>query len=296
MKILNILILGGSGQLGQAVNRELKDDFKVVCLSKSQLSITNKSAVEAAINKFKPQFIINCSAYTKVELAEIESEKAYAINYEGVKNLTKVAKLNKAALIHFSTDYVYDGKKKSAYIETDKASPINQYGFSKLKGENYITKNSNYFFIFRISGVFSHNGENFVKSMMRLKDRDELAIVSDQIMKPSSAKFIANFLRINLLKNNFTEENSGLYNLPSQGSEISWHDFAKLIFQEMLAQKLIIKTPKVTPILTKDYKSSVSRPKFSVLSGDKVQEKFILRNADYKKNLKSEINMIYQSL
>ena len=293
---MDILILGGSGQLGQTVKDELKDDFKLVCLSKSELSITNKSAVEAAINKFKPRFIINCSAYTKVELAEKESEKAHAVNYEGVKNLTEIAKLNKAALIHFSTDYVFDGKKKSAYLEIDKASPINQYGLSKLKGEDYITKNIDHFFIFRISGVYSHHGENFVKSMMRLKDKDEFAIVSDQIMKPSSAKFIANFLKINLLKNNFVKGNAGLYNLPSLGHEISWCDFAKLIFQEMLEQKLIIQMPKIIPILTKDYQSSVLRPKFSVLSGDKVKEKFILCNADYKENLKLEINRIYQSL
>ena len=293
---MDILILGGSGQLGQTVKDELKDDFKLVCLSKSELSITNKSAVEAAINKFKPRFIINCSAYTKVELAEKESEKAHAVNYEGVKNLTEIAKLNKAALIHFSTDYVFDGKKKSAYLEIDKASPINQYGLSKLKGEDYITKNIDHFFIFRISGVYSHHGENFVKSMMRLKDKDQLAIVSDQIMKPSSAKFIANFLKINLLKNNFVKGNAGLYNLPSLGPEVSWCDFAKLIFQEMLEQKLIIQMPKIIPILTKDYQSSVLRLKFSVLSGDKVKEKFILCNADYKENLKLEINRIYQSL
>ncbi len=293
---MDILILGGSGQLGQTVKDELKDDFKLVCLSKSELSITNKSAVEAAINKFKPRFIINCSAYTKVELAEKESEKAHAVNYEGVKNLTEIAKLNKAALIHFSTDYVFDGKKKSAYLEIDKASPINQYGLSKLKGEDYITKNIDHFFIFRISGVYSHHGENFVKSMMRLKDKDELAIVSDQIMKPSSAKFIANFLKVNLLKNNFVKGNAGLYNLPSLGHEISWCDFAKLIFQEMLEQKLIIQIPKIIPILAKDYQSSVLRPKFSVLSGDKVKEKFILCNADYKENHKLEINRIYQSL
>ena len=223
-------------------------------------------------------------------------KKANAVNYEGVKNVSEAAKLNDASLIHFSTDYVFDGKKKSPYLETDKANPINEYGLSKLRGENHILSNIENFFIFRVSGIFSEYGDNFVKSMMRLKDKDELAVVNDQIMKPSSATFIANFLKINLLKNNFALSNAGLYNLSASGPQISWHNFAEIIFKEMLAQKLIIKIPRITPILSKDYKSSVLRPEFSVLSNNKVKEKFILDNANFKENLKIEIKRIYQAL
>jgi len=293
---MDIMILGGSGQLGKTIYMELKNDFEVICLSKSEASITNESEIKKAVCKNNPKFIINCAAYTKVELAEIEKKKANSVNYEGVRNLTEAAKLNDACLIHFSTDYVFDGKKKSPYLETDKTNPINEYGSSKLRGETHIVNNIENFFIFRVSGIFSKYGENFVKSMIRLKDKEQLAIVSDQIMKPSSAKFIANFLKNNLLNNNFVLSNAGLYNLPSPGPQISWQEFAEIIFKEMHKQKLIKKIPKIIPILSKDYKSLVLRPKFSVLSSSKVKKKFILDKINFKESLKIELKSIYQSL
>ena len=293
---MDIMILGGSGQLGKTIYRELKNDFEVICLSKSEASITNESEIKKAVCKNNPKFIINCAAYTNVELAEIEKKKANSVNYEGVRNITGAAKLNDACLIHFSTDYVFDGKKKSPYLETDKTNPINEYGSSKLRGETHIVNNIENFFIFRVSGIFSKYGENFVKSMIRLKDKEQLAIVSDQIMKPSSAKFIAHFLKNNLLNNNFVLSNAGLYNLPSPGPQISWQEFAEIIFKEMHKQKLIKKIPKITPILSKDYKSLVLRPKFSVLSSSKVKKKFILDKINFKESLKIELKRIYQSL
>ena len=293
---MDIMILGGSGQLGKTIYMELKNDFEVICLSKSEASITNESEIKKAVCKNKPKFIINCAAYTKVELAEIEKKKANSVNYEGVRNLTEAAKLNDACLIHFSTDYVFDGKKKSPYLETDKTNPINEYGSSKLRGETHIVNNIENFFIFRVSGIFSKYGENFVKSMIRLKDKEQLAIVSDQIMKPSSAKFIANFLKNNLLNNNFVLSNAGLYNLPSPGPQISWQEFAEIIFKEMHKQKLIKKIPKIIPILSKDYNSLVLRPKFSVLSNSKVKKKFMLGKINFKESLKIELKRIYQSL
>jgi len=293
---MDIMILGGSGQLGKTIYRELKNDFEVICLSKSEASITNESEIKKAVCKNNPKFIINCAAYTKVELAEIEKKKVNSVNYEGVRNLTEAAKLNDACLIHFSTDYVFDGEKKSPYLETDKTNPINEYGSSKLRGETHIVNNIENFFIFRVSGIFSKYGENFVKSMIRLKDKEQLAIVSDQIMKPSSAKFIANFLKNNLLNNNFVLSNAGLYNLPSPGPQISWQEFAEIIFKEMHKQKLIKKIPKIIPILSKDYNSLVLRPKFSVLSNSKVKKKFMLGKINFKESLKIELKRIYQSL
>ena len=293
---MDIMILGGSGQLGKTIYRELKNDFEVICLSKSEASITNESEIKKAVCKNNPKFIINCAAYTKVELAEIEKKKANSVNYEGVRNLTEAAKLNDACLIHFSTDYVFDGKKKSPYLETDKTNPINEYGSSKLRGETHIVNNIENFFIFRVSGIFSKYGENFVKSMIRLKDKEQLAIVSDQIMKPTSATFIAHFLKNNLLNNNFVLSNAGLYNLPSPGPQISWQEFAEIIFKEMHKQKLIKKIPKIIPILSKDYNSLVLRPKFSVLSNSKVKKKFMLGKINFKESLKIELKRIYQSL
>ena len=293
---MDIMILGGSGQLGKTIYRELKNDFEVICLSKSEASITNESEIKKAVCKNNPKFIINCAAYTNVELAEIEKKKANSVNYEGVRNLTEAAKLNDACLIHFSTDYVFDGKKKSPYLETDKTNPINEYGSSKLRGETHIVNNIENFFIFRVSGIFSKYGENFVKSMIRLKDKEQLAIVSDQIMKPSSATFIAHFLKNNLLNNNFVLSNAGLYNLPSPGPQISWQEFAEIIFKEMHKQKLIKKIPKIIPILSKDYNSLVLRPKFSVLSNSKVKKKFMLGKINFKESLKIELKRIYQSL
>ncbi len=132
--------------------------------------------------------------------------------------------------------------------------------------------------------------------MIKLKDKEKLAIVGDQIMKPTSATFIANFLKINLLNNNFALSNAGLYNLSSSGPPISWHNFAEMIYKEMLAQELIIKMPKISSILTKDYNSSVLRPRFSVLSTNKIKEKFILDDTNYIETLKIELKRIYQAV
>ena len=271
-------------------------DNKNVFASDSGQGI-DKKKVNSVIAQYAPTFVINCSAYTKVDLAEQENDLALEINFYGIRNLCQACKKSNSTLIHFSTDYVFDGKKNNPYVESDSANPINVYGASKLKGDQYIIDEMKNYFIFRVSGVFSEHGNNFVKTMMRLSNKDSLSVVNDQIMKPSSASFISNFIKINLEKNSFIKENVGLYNLSSMGPNISWYKFAKLIFQEMLEQGLINDIPKINPILSVDYKSKVNRPLFSVLSNDKVRKKFILpKNADYSNQLKVELKNIYKNL
>ncbi|MDB4029258.1 dTDP-4-dehydrorhamnose reductase [Gammaproteobacteria bacterium] len=293
---MDIVILGGSGQLGKTLFSLLKENFKIISFTKSELSITEKTKVNAVIAKYAPAFVINCSAYTKVDLAEKENDLALEINFHGVKNLCHACKKSQSTLIHFSTDYVFDGKKQSPYVESDSTNPLNAYGASKLKGDQYIIEELENYFIFRVSGIFSEHGENFVKTMMRLSNKDTLSIINDQIMKPSSASFIANFINTNLKKNNFNALNSGLYNLTSMGSGISWYEFSKLIFREMLNQGLIEHIPKIKPIPSGEYKSNVNRPLFSVLSNDKLEKKFILPNSNYIDQVKVELKTIYKNL
>ena len=293
---MDIAIIGGAGQLGRCVYDALKTNFNTVSFTKNSLSVDNYEQLNDLISPHSPKYIINCSAYTKVELAESEKTSANSVNFIGVKNLCRFCTEVDATLIHFSTDYIYDGVKELPYSESDAPNPINEYGASKLKGDIYIAKNLKKYFIFRVSGIFSKYGENFVKTMLKLRNKDNLSIISDQIMKPSSAKFIADFLKINLQKNNFTRMNAGEYNLASEGPELSWYEFSEIIFNSLVDQSLASNVPKLIPISSSEYHGKVDRPKYSALSNAKVKKKFIIRNSDYRKNLLEEMKEIFQTI
>jgi len=293
---MDILIIGGSGQLGKTLYNSLKKNYETIAFSKSELSITNETKIKSIITHHAPKIVINCSAYTKVDLAEENSDIAFDVNFNGIKNLCSACKSIQSTLIHFSTDYVYDGLKNEPYVETDSTHPINIYGASKLAGDEYIMEEMTNYFIFRVSGIFSEYGNNFVKTMMGLCSKNDLKIINDQTMKPSSASFIRDFININLNKRNFDASKSGLYNLASMGPSITWHGFAKLIFHEMINQDLTNNIPKLHPISSAEYGGKVDRPKFSVLCNDKLAKEFIIPTDSYTDYLKLELKEIYKHL
>ena len=236
-----VLVTGASGQLGQSLQYIAKDynDCEFIFASSQEFDITNQEQVNLFFKKTKIDFCINTAAYTAVDKAETETEKAHAINVLGSKYLAIACKNNKVKLIHISTDFVFDGTSAKPYLETDTTNPLGVYGATKLKGELEIMHNMSDYFIIRTSWVYSQFGNNFMKTMLRLaSERDSLNIVSDQIGSPTNAvdlaKAIMNIVchtdRSRSANFQLPTSNYGIYNFSNEG-QCSWYDFAKKIFE-----------------------------------------------------------------
>ena len=210
-------------------------------------------------------YCINCAAYTAVDLAEAQSILAYAVNAEGPKNLAEICQKHQATLIHVSTDFVFDGQKRTPYLETDTPNPLSVYGASKLQGERNIQEAMEAYFIVRTSWLYSEYGNNFMKTMLWLSEtRNEINVVSDQIGSLTYAGDLAEVL-IQIVLSSST--NYGVYHYSNSGT-ISWYDFAVEIFKQFG------KTIEVKPIKTKDYPTAAKRPKYSVLETTKIENNF----------------------
>ena len=263
---MRILITGGNGQLGsECVYFLNKQGVEFIALPSSDLDITDHADVRRVLNNLRPDLLINCAAYTKVDQAEDEKEKAFAVNADGVKNLADYCAEHKIKFIHFSTDYVFEGSLEDkdrlpeGYPEDHPTSPINAYGESKLAGEVSILNSGCNHLIIRVSWLCGRFGNNFVKSMIRLgKERDELNIVNDQFGSPTFAD--------NVVENTWhlIDQNiSGLYHITSRGM-ITWYDLAQAIF------KKTGEPVKVKPISSSEYPTKAKRPAFSLLSTKKI--------------------------
>ncbi|MBD0831220.1 dTDP-4-dehydrorhamnose reductase [Aestuariibaculum sediminum] len=263
-----VLVTGSNGQLGQSLKALSKqyNQIEFVFTDSKVLDITNKEQVNQFFEKEVFHYCINCAAYTNVDQAEIEKEKAFTVNAEGVKNVALACKTHGVILIHISTDFVFDGEKKEPYTETDVPNPINVYGASKLQGEVEIRKILKEHFIIRTSWLYSEYGSNFMKTMLQLaKTRDEISVVSDQIGTPTYAVDLVHvIIKIIRCKNS----TFGIYHFSSEGA-VSWYGFAKSIFD-----KFKVKV-KLNPVSTGDYVTLAKRPNYSVL--DTVKSKEILK-------------------
>ncbi|MDD2820066.1 MAG: dTDP-4-dehydrorhamnose reductase [Flavobacterium sp.] len=264
-----VLVTGANGQLGQSLQfiaeKYPQIDF-VFCDSKV-LDITQKAGIESVFNKIKPDFCINTAAYTAVDKAETETEKAEAINVTGVKNLAEICKEFKTQLIHVSTDFVFDGTKKTPYTEEDIPNPKSVYGQTKLDGEKAVQAILEDYFIIRTSWVYSQFGANFMKTMLRLgAERDSLSVVNDQIGTPTNAVDLAEALVqiVVFVSQHPTHKVSGIYNFSNEGS-CSWFDFAKKIFENNTINI------DLQPIPTSSYPTPAQRPKYSVLDKTKIK-------------------------
>ena len=286
MQPLNILLLGATGQLGHLLNTELLTLGQVRALSRHEADMCKPEALLQSLKTnthfFVPDVIVNASAYTAVDKAETELEQATAINATSVGVLAEFAESVNAVLIHYSTDYVFDGSGCLAWKESDQPSPMSEYGRSKFLGEQEVRKHCHKYLILRTSWVVGTHGGNFLKTMLRLaSERDSLRVVADQIGAPTSTKLLAE-VTIRLL-NAMKEASSndvrwGTYHVVSEGVT-TWHQYAKYVVEGALRRKAQLKaTPEnVLPILTVDYPLPAPRPLNSRLSTEKLKHTFGLQ-------------------
>ncbi|MFT5426238.1 MAG: dTDP-4-dehydrorhamnose reductase [Gammaproteobacteria bacterium] len=277
---MNILLLGANGQIGWELKRTLAPLGQLKVCDRQTVNLENTDELLATVQDYCPTVIVNAAAYTAVDKAESEPEKAYRINAEAVKLLANEASRLNAWLIHYSTDYIFDGTKKGAYIETDVPNPLSIYGKTKLQGEEAIKKSGCKHIIFRSSWVYAAHGANFVKTIIRLaKERDEIKVVADQFGTPTSAEMIADITALSLRhlthKKEFAEQLSGTYHLTATG-ETSWHGFAKYVVAEAQKCGIILRAmpENVTPISTSEYPLPAIRPANSRLDSQKLVDTF----------------------
>lgn len=261
-----ILVTGKNGQLGQSLQKVAAEltHYDFVFVGRDELDLSSSASIEKYFAAAKPFVaIINAAAYTAVDQAESEVELANQVNHLAVAQLGDIAKVQNAMLLHVSTDYVFDGKSYRAYVETDAAAPQNQYGLTKLKGEQAMLASGCTGAIVRTSWVYSEFGNNFVKTMLRLgRDRDSLNVIFDQVGSPTYATDLARAL-VGLLEHG-VQEGVEIYHYSNEGV-CSWYDFAKAIFE------LSAVSCDVNPIVTQDYPTPASRPHYSLLNKSKIK-------------------------
>ncbi|MCX8729478.1 dTDP-4-dehydrorhamnose reductase [Gilliamella sp. B2969] len=277
---MKVLLTGANGQLGHCFRDIFPVDWQLISTDKEQLNITDSLAVDAFIFKNNPDAIVNAAAYTAVDNAEDDYELANKINVLGPKNLAISAKKYNAKLIHISTDYVFDGTKKSPYLETDSTNPINVYGRTKRDGESIVLQYDSSSIVIRTSWVFSEYGKNFVKTMLQLSGKkEELSIVEDQIGNPTYAGDIAKMI-IAVLTENI---NGGIYHYCGNNST-SWYLFANQIFKSAFKLGKINRIPRIYPTNTESFPTKAKRPLYSVLDMKKLKE-YNLTASNWKKQL-----------
>lgn len=278
-----ILITGGSGQVGHCLKAQLEGCAELSVPDSSTLDIADRRSVRQAVETFRPDYIINAAAYTAVDKAESNAERAFAVNRDGARHLAEAAEAAGAAMLHISTDYVFDGAGGAPYDEAAPTAPQNIYGASKLAGEQAVLAACRRAVVMRTSWVFGAHGQNFVKTMLRLgRERDSLGIVADQYGAPTAATDIAAAL-ITVVRRHTPEqlaERAGIYHYCGS-PYASWFEFAETIFAEAAAQGVLAKIPAVKPIATADYPTPAKRPADSRLDCGKIRAVFGIAPCDW---------------
>lgn len=279
---MKILLTGCNGQVGWELARALLPLGDIIAVNRSQVDLSDPDGLRRIVQKVSPDVIVNPAAYTAVDKAETDRDMAFLINAEAPRVLAEEAAKSAALLIHYSTDYVFDGTKNAPYTEDDATHPVNVYGQSKLAGEQAIQAAGADHLILRTSWVYAARGQNFLKTILRLAaEREELAIVADQVGSPTWARLIAettaHILRQSLLERRQGHFNSGVYNLTSVG-ETSWHGFAQAIVEIARQQGMpALKNRIINPIPTTAYPAPAKRPLNSRLSTDRLEQRFGLK-------------------
>jgi dTDP-4-dehydrorhamnose reductase len=279
---MKVVVTGKGGQLASEFEALKGFDPNWTFLSEQDLDITNKTSMLSYFKSNTFDLVINCAAYTAVDKAEDEEELAFKVNAEGTKSLVEACEQMGAKLIHYSTDYVFDGSSKKPYTELDTPNPNSVYGASKLKGEEYIQANNEVkSIILRTSWVYSSYGNNFVKTMIRLGgERDELGVVADQIGSPTYAHDLA-IDTLKVIKDiNYKWKNADIFHYSNEGS-CSWHDFAKQIFDFKGIEV------KLNSLSTEEFPTRATRPKFSLLDKTKFKKTFNVEIQDWKSSLEN---------
>lgn len=284
-KANTILVTGANGQLGTCI-KAIANNYpscNVVFEDSSSLDITNRNQVLQYMSNSQFDYIINCAAYTAVDLAEDNKEKAFEINAKAVENLTIACKRFSSILLHVSTDFVFDGKKNAPYLERDSTHPLNYYGASKLNGEQIIQQALSKYVIIRTSWLFSEFGNNFVKTMVRLgQEKKELSIVADQYGSPTYAIDLAHIMLKFIVS---SSTSYGLYHFSNHGAT-TWYNFAAEIFK---LQNQDIRLHKTTSM---QFASRAIRPKYSVLETKKVKETLNIDIRNWQSALKEMLSRL----
>ena len=266
---MKILLAGGSGQLAQELQPILLSSGEVIAVDRTRLDLSQPESIRQAMAQIQPDLVVNAAAYTAVDKAENEPELAHAVNGIAPGIFAEECEKRGASLIHFSTDYVFDGSRGSAYLETDITNPLGTYGKSKLAGEEAIRNAVNRHIIIRTAWVYGNYGKgNFVKTMLRLgKEREEIRVVADQIGSPTWTGDLA--AAVSQIIPQIKPEIFGTYQYTNSGV-CSWYDFAIAIFEEAEKLGFPLKVQRVIPITTAEYPTPAKRPAFSVLSTVKI--------------------------
>ena len=277
-----IWLIGNNGMLGSEIESQLKQaDLDYIATDRA-VDITNLEILKAFVQDKEIAWMINCSAYTAVDKAESDQEVCEQVNALGSGNLAKIAREKGAKLIHFSTDYVFDGTKQDPYQPTDTPNPTSVYGLTKLKGEQNILAETERFFIIRIAWLYGQYGPNFVKTMIRLfKEKETLKVVSDQIGAPTYAFVLAQNV-VRLIQED--SQDYGIYHYSDAG-RISWYDFAVEILEQAKKKNLLTHSVKLLPVPTSEYPTPAKRPAFSLLDSSLIQERLGFEVKDWKENL-----------
>ena len=289
---MKILIFGKNGQLGYFICQLIKSLGEIFALDSNDCNLCDVEDIENNIFKYKPNIIINAAAYTNVDLAEEEIILCNAINSNALKIIAQAANKIDALVIHFSTDYIFNGFKKNPYNECDQTNPINEYGKSKLYGELFLKKYNKKNIIIRTSWIFSHYKKNFLNTILDLaKKNKKISIINDQIGSPTSAYLISKMVIMIIKKYIDTNQKTfpfGTYNITSNG-EVTWYEFAK----EIIKQMNIINNSQINiafiPILSDNYDSKAKRPKYSVLSNTLFQNIFGIQLPSWKDQINREL-------
>jgi dTDP-4-dehydrorhamnose reductase len=283
------LILGAAGQVGLELQRCFADFGSVMAMGRDACDLANLEQLRAVVHQERPDVILNAAAYTAVDRAESQPELARAINETAPGVLAEEARKLGALLVHYSTDYVFDGEKQQPWIESDEPNPLNVYGASKLGGEKAIERVGGRYLIFRTSWVYAPQGKNFLLTMLRLAgERDRLSIVDDQTGSPTTSIELAKTTRTiveGVMTGRFgsAQDWAGLYHMTCGGA-VTWFGFAQAIFSRA-ATELKVRQPELLPIRSEEYPTPAKRPRYSVLSNQKLAERFGVRLADWQEAL-----------
>lgn len=286
--MMRFLITGAKGQVGASLVEQLTGKAEVTALDRAELDITDQAAVKKAIETVRPEVVINAAAYTAVDRAENEAAVAEAVNVAGVRYLAQATQSVGALLLHISTDYVFAGDDDGAYTENSPTAPQSVYGKTKLEGEQAALQANEKTIVLRTSWVFGERGNNFVKTMLRLgKERDALAVVSDQIGGPTYAGDIAAALI--KIADEITSDRTdafGIYHFSGR-PYVSWYEFAQAVFTQADLQKILKKRPLVNKISSTDYPTLAKRPANSRLDLSKIKNTFGIEPSDWCKALEN---------
>jgi dTDP-4-dehydrorhamnose reductase len=296
---LKILLLGANGQVGTELRRSLLPLGDVVAATRNG-ALSDGSACEAAdfdrpaslpalVDRIAPDVVVNAAAYTAVDRAEGDADAAFRANAEAPRAIAAACAAAGALLVHYSTDYVFDGTATRPYREDDPTAPLGVYGASKLAGEEAIRSSDARHMVFRTSWVYAAHGHNFLRTMLRLAgERDELRVVADQVGSPTPAALIADTTAAILAQ---PAKVSGLWHLTSAG-QTSWHGFAESLLAAASERKLIARMPRVVPIATGDFPTPAVRPAWSVLDSGRLREDFELAMPDWQTGMSLVLDAI----